>query len=83
MALIFFQNVFMIIFYHDKHHLEIKLKCLKEGKVNKLLKNGKMTTIYDVIRHTENDIKTTLFSNVLLIMLNNFYHDKHCLKNNL
>ena len=55
-----------------------------EFLLKKLLKNGKMTSINDVIRqitsNTEHDIQTTFFQNVRVIMLNNFYYDKHCLK---
>ena len=50
-----FQNVSMIILNnsdHYKHHLKIKLKCLKRDQVDKLLKNGKMTTTNDVKNET-------------------------------
>ena len=35
--------------YHDKHHLKIKLKCVKRDYVDKLLRNCKMTTVNDNI----------------------------------
>ena len=45
---------YAVHFYYDKHCIRIKLKCLKRDEVSKLLKNGKMTTIF--LRHVKNGI---------------------------
>ena len=46
----------------------------------KLLKNGKMTTIWSHPLKTGHEMKNTFFQNESLIMLNNFYHYEQRLK---
>ena len=80
---IFFQNVSLIMlnnFSRDKHCLKIKLKCLKKGFSHAILKNDNMTAINDVLRQKQDMIWRRFFQNISLIILSNFYHDKHCLK---
>ena len=48
-------------FQHDKLHLKIKFKCLKRDEVNKLMQNGKMTGINEVLREKRGMISEILF----------------------
>ena len=78
-----FQNVYMIIlnnFYHDYHCLEIKLRWWNRRSSQKFTEkwqNAGCMTSYDKKR----DIWKKKFENVYLIVLSNFYHDQHFLKN--
>ena len=79
----FFQNVSLTMldnFYHDQHCLKIKLRWRNKGISQEIIEK-RQNGVYKW-RHTsktDHDMKMFFF-NISLIMLNNFRHDKYCLK---
>ena len=67
-------------FNHDKRRLKSSEGPERGEEVRTLLENGKIT-LYDAIHQKGDMIWKIFFSqNVCLIILNNIYHHKHCLK---